>query len=263
MAAIAVREERGRSAGRSLAIPAIRVAIVAAALLLWEIAARSGLFFEGVFPPLHLIALAAYSLLTSVEFYYNLWVTGYEVFWGLVIGGGIGLATGVMLGSSNFLGRAYEPLVYYVSPTPKIILFPLAITWFGVDAGSKIGLGAIAAFFPVALNVAAGVRNINPIWKRVGRSFGVRWDQMLTKIYLPAINGSIVNAFRLGLAVAIISILLAETKLSREGLGFLVSGAFRSYDMPTMYALLVVIFCIALAINNAFARASGGQKDVL
>lgn len=262
MSTIAVQASRSASS-RPLTVPAIRIAAILLTFVLWEMAARSGMFFKGVIPPLHLIVMALASLLTSMELYYNLWVTGYELFWGLLIGGGIGFAIGLVLGSSDYLGKAFEPIVYYISPTPKIILFPIVIAWFGVDAGSKIGLGAIAAFFPVALNVATGVRTINPIWKRIGHSFRASRLQMLTKIYLPAMNGAIVNAFRLGFAVAMISILLAETKLSKEGLGFMVTHNFRSFDMPRMYALLAIIFCIALVVNTIFTRMSGGRKRVV
>src|SRR5258708_39062470 len=87
------------------------------------------------------------------------------------------------LGASRLLARAYEAYLYYLGPTPKIIFFPVMIMWFGVGAGSKIAMGAVSCFFPIALNVAAGMREIDPVLIRVGNSFRANTWQMVTKIY--------------------------------------------------------------------------------
>src|SRR6202040_4481618 len=100
-------------------------------------------------------------------------------------GGLGGLAVGLALGASKLLGRAYEAYLYYLGPTPKIIFFPVMIMWFGVGAGSKIAMGAVSCFFPIAISTASGMRQIDRVLIRVGRSFrAIAW-QMVTKIYLP------------------------------------------------------------------------------
>ncbi len=91
------------------------------------------------------------------------------------------------------------------------------IMWFGVGPGSKVAMGTISCFFPVVLSAAAGVRQIDKVLIRVGRSFRVNTWQMVTKIYLPAMRQPIINGVRLGLGVAVIGTLLAETKLSNQG----------------------------------------------
>ena len=122
--------------------------------------------------------------------------------------------------------RAYEPFLYYLGPCPKIIFFPVMIMWFGVGPGSKVAMGAISCFFPVALNVAGGMREIDKVLIRVGRSFRANTWQMVTKIYMPAMRHPIINGVRLGLGVCLIGTLLAETKLSNRGIGFLVIQAY-------------------------------------
>ena len=93
------------------------------------------------------------------------------------------------------------------------------IMWFGVGPGSKVAMGAISCFFPVALNVAGGMREIDKVLIRVGRSFRANTWQMVTKIYMPAMRHPIINGMRLGLGVCLIGTLLAETKLSNRGVG--------------------------------------------
>jgi len=77
---------------------------------------------------------------------------------------------------------------------------------------------------------------------------------MVTKIYLPAMRAPIMNGVRLGLGVAVIGTLLAETKLSNRGLGYLVIQAYSLFDMPRMYALLIVLFVLAIGANAIVSR---------
>jgi ABC-type nitrate/sulfonate/bicarbonate transport system permease component len=231
----------------------LRLAIIATLLVAWELLAHSGLLFQDVVPSLLKIAAALGTLLVASVFWSNLVVTAVEVGLAMMIGGGAGLATGIIVGGSRFLTRAYEPFLYYLGPTPKIIFFPVMIMWFGIGTGSKIAMGALSCFFPVALSAAAGMRQIDQTLINVGRSFRARPLQMVTKIYIPAMIAPIVNGLRLGLGVAIIGTLLAETKLSNKGLGFLIIQSYQRFDMPEMYAILIVVFTIAALINSAFA----------
>jgi NitT/TauT family transport system permease protein len=66
---------------------------------------------------------------------------------------------------------------------------------------------------------------------------------------------------RLGLGVALIGTLLAETKLSNRGIGFLVIQAYSIFNMPQMYALLIVLFVIAIGANTLIGRF-GGLDDI-
>ena len=232
----------------------LRVALVAATLLGWEALARSGWLFRDVVPPLSAIGGAVLRVLANADFYGNLGVTLAEIAVSLVIGGLAGLAVGIAFGANRFLARAFESLVYYLGPTPKIIFFPVMIMWFGVGPGSKIAMGVVSCFFPVAISVAAGMRQIDAVLIRVGRSFRASTGQMVTRIYLPAMRAPIVNGVRLGLGVAIIGTLLAETKLSNRGLGYLIIQAYATFDMPRMYALLIVLFVLAIGANALIGR---------
>jgi NitT/TauT family transport system permease protein len=102
------------------------------------------------------------------------------------------------------------------------------------------------------------MRQIDRVLIRVGRSFRARTWQMVSKIYLPAMRVPVVNGVRLGLGVAVIGTLLAETKLSNRGVGFLVINSYSTFDMPRMYALLIVVFVIAIGANTLVGRLGAG-----
>jgi ABC-type nitrate/sulfonate/bicarbonate transport system permease component len=240
----------------------LRVAIVGAILGGWEALAASGLLFRDVVPSLVAIGKALGRLLANPEFYGNLGATAFEIGVAMVIGTAAGLTVGILLGANRFLSRAFESLIFYLGPTPKIIFFPVMIMWFGVGAGSKIAMGVVSCFFPVAISAAAGMREIDRTLIRVGRSFRASTWDMVTKVYLPAMRAPILNGIRLGLGVAIIGTLLAETKLSNRGLGYLVMQAYATFDMPRMYALLIVLFVLSIGVNALIGRLGRGRGAV-
>ena len=235
----------------------LRIVIITVVLGGWEALSASGLLFKDVVPSLIKIGEALVTMLSTPAFYTNLGVTAQEVGAALAIGGLAGLAAGLVLGASPFMARAYEPYFYYLAPTPKIIFFPVMIMWFGVGLGSKVAMGSISCFFPVALSVAAGMRGIDKVLVRVGRSFRASTLQTITKIYLPAMRAPMINGVRLGFGVAVIGTLLAETKLSNQGLGFMVIQAYTLFNMPMMYALLIIVFAIAIGANTLLGWLAG------
>jgi ABC-type nitrate/sulfonate/bicarbonate transport system permease component len=235
----------------------LRTAIVLALLAIWEFLAHSGWLYRDVVPSLLAIARAVADLLTHGEYYYNLAVTAGEIGAALAIGGGSGLVIGLVLGANRFLSKAFEPYLYYLGPTPKIIFLPICIMWFGVETPSKIALGTFSCFFPIALSVAAGMRQIDLVLIRVGQSFRASTMQMVLKIYLPAMRHPIINGVRLGFGFALIGVLLAETRLSNKGVGFLIMQADSTFDMPRMYAMLLVLFVVAIGANAVIGRLGG------
>jgi NitT/TauT family transport system permease protein len=235
----------------------LRLALVVGALLGWELLARSGWLYRDVVPSLFAIGHALADLFSHADYYFHLAVTSGEIGAALSIGGLAGVATGILLGANRFLAKAFESYLYYLGPTPKIIFFPIMIMWFGVGSGSKIALGTLSCFFPVALSVAAGMRQIDKLLIHVGKSFRATSWQMVTKIYLPAMRHPIINGARLGFGVALIGTLLAETKLSNKGIGFLIIQAYSIFDMPRMYAMLIVLFMLAIGVNGLIGRLGG------
>jgi NitT/TauT family transport system permease protein len=248
----------------------LRIAILATLVVVWESVARSGILLREVVPSIVTIGGALIDLLGHADlkvslfghdffmpaFYWHLYVTVSEVAIGLTIGGIAGLTVGLLLGANPFLSQAFERFLYYLGPTPKIVFFPVMIMWFGVGPESKVAMGTLSAFFPIVLSAAAAMRQIEGVLIRVGRSFRLSTRQMVTKIYLPAMREPIVNGVRIGMGVALIGTLLAETKLSNKGIGFMIIDAYNAFDMPRMYAVLLVLFVIAIGANTLVGRAS-------
>jgi NitT/TauT family transport system permease protein len=243
------------AAARARLIAALAVMTACQAL------ASSGLLFRDVVPSLWRVAAALAVTLSSPAFYDNLGVTAVEFVVAIALGSIAGAGVGLALGANRFLAAAYERWVHYLAPVPKIIFFPALLLAFGAGPGSKIAMGAISCFFPVAISIASGVRGVRQVLLQVGRSFRATTWQMATKIYLPAVREPLLNGLRLGFGVAAIGVLLAETKLSKAGIGFLVMDAYRRFDMPGMYALLILVVLLVAAVNAAVTRLNRSPEQ--
>ena len=177
----------------------------------------------------------------------------------MAIGGFAGLAGRTCARGQSVPGAAFERFLYYLGPTPKIVFFPVMIMWFGVGPESKVAHGHDLLLLPD--RAQRGRRHApdrpgaDPRWREAS---ALNTWQMVTKIYLPAMREPIVNGVRLGLGVALIGTLLAETKLSNKGVGFLIIDAYNTFDMPRMYAVLIVLFVVAIGANALVGRASRG-----
>ena len=232
-------------------LPAWRLQFVTL-LAIWalcEAIAASGLFYEGVVPSLFTVVAALARLFADPQFWSNLSVTGMEIGVAFAMGGGAGLLIGLLLGGNRFLGAALEPYLAALAATPKIIILPIVYLMFGIGPGSKIAIGAFACFVPVALSTASGMRQINPVLIRVGRSLDLSRWQLVHKIYLPALVQPVAVGLLIALGAAIAVCLIAEIKFSRIGLGAMVIDSFNRSRFAEVYAVLIVIISLAVAGN--------------
>lgn len=231
-------------------VTVVRVLTVLAVWALYEAAARSQLFFEGVVPSSLLVLQALYATLTDASFYPHLGRTALEVAIGFLLGVAAGVAFGIVFGMWDFVGRMMSPLVYYLAPAPKIIFLPILLLLFGVGIGSKVAMAALSAFFPVVVATYAGMLHVKGVYLRVMASFNSSIFQTISKVYLPSLVAPVMTSLRLALGVAFIGTLLAEIKLSNLGLGHLIIQHYNFLRIPEMYAVLLLTFVIAVAANS-------------
>jgi ABC-type nitrate/sulfonate/bicarbonate transport system permease component len=244
------------AAGRARLSPPrrLQIATLLGLLAAWEIVSATGLIYRGVVPSWLSIGAALFRLLASQAFWFNLSVTLFEIGLALLIGGVVGILAGMLIGSSRLLAAAVEPLINCVASTPKVIFLPLLYLAFGIGVGSKIAVGALGCFFPMVIGVTAAMLQLNPVLVRVGKSFGLPWWRMVQKIYLPSLVEPIGNGLRIAIGVAIAVCLIAETRFSYAGLGFMVIDSFNRSRFPDVYAVLIVIIGLAVAVNALVSR---------
>jgi NitT/TauT family transport system permease protein len=233
----------------------ILAATVLAGLAAWELLGRTRLFLPDLFPSLAAIAVALADQLGSPTLWPHVGASLAAVGGGLLLAFAAGVPVGVAVGARRPLAAVCEPLILYLAVVPKIIVLPVFILLFGIGVQSKLAVAATAAFFPIALLTIAGVRDVKPIYRAVAKVVGARPVQVATRVYLPAVTGYVVAGLRFGMGAAVTGALLAETKVAKAGLGFLLVRHYGEYRIADMYAVFVLILLLAAVANAAMTAA--------
>ena len=217
----------------------------------WESIGRTGLLFPELFPSVLSVLQSLWTYVTTPVILPHLKASLYEVGGALIFAAATGIPLGILFGSRQNWYQVAEPLILYAAVVPKIVIFPIFILFLGIDVRSKLAVGAIAAFFPIALLTIAGMREVKKVYVDVARMVGASAFQIATRIYLPAIAGQIFTGIRIGMGAAVTGALLAETKIANAGLGFLIVEYYGQFRIADMYSLLLFIFILAALVNTA------------
>lgn len=233
---------------------ALRLGAVAVLAVLWQTASYVSPGEGRIVPSLWAILTALFVLIAEPSTYAHIFITTSEIVAAILLGTGAAAAVLLISTRSATLVGGLAALLYWLAPTPKIIFFPVALGLFGVDYGSKIAIGALSVFFPVALSLLIAVRQIPIIYMDVARSFGLGAWQIVTKVYVPCLWTAALTGIRLGAGLGIIGVLLAETKLSNRGLGHLAVQYYSAFKIKELYAVLIITFVLAALLNLLISR---------
>ena len=247
---------RSAAAGgrRELGVNQIRILTIVGCVAVWQAISNSGLFYKDVVPSIVEISVAIFNEIIDSGFYHDLGITLAEHMVGFTVGSLFAIAVGISLGANPFLRRAVEPYINGIGSTPKIVFLPILFLMFGTGIESKMAKGALSAFFPVVFSTTLGMVLINPVLLRVGESFNLTHWQMVAKIYMPAMVNPIITGLRLGMAITVIGILVAEIKFSNGGLGYRLSNYYDQFQIAPMYAVIILIFALAALANVGMTR---------
>lgn len=218
-------------------------------VVVWELIGRTGLLFPDLFPSVGEILKSLWLYLTTPLIVPHLKASLYEVGGALGLAVLIGIPAGIVCGSRRGWLQVAEPLILYAAVVPKIVIFPIFILFLGIDVHSKLAVGAIAAFFPIVLLTLAGVREVKRVYIDVARTAGATPYQVAAHVYLPAVAGQVFTGIRIGMGAAVTGALLAETKIAKAGLGFMIVEYYSQFRIADMYSLLLFIFILASLAN--------------
>ncbi len=175
----------------------------------------------------------------------NIWAdlgtSGFEFATGYVGALVVGLALGIAMGWYMRFQYALDPFVNFLYSTPRIVLIPLFIIWFGIDWQSKVAVIFLGALFPVVINTMAGVRNTDGALLRVARSFGASETLIFQRVVLPGAVPFILTGFRLGVGHALTGVVVGELIAARHGVGKLISDFGVTFQTPKMFAAILFI----------------------
>jgi NitT/TauT family transport system permease protein len=162
----------------------------------------------------------------------------------------VGIPLGLLMGWFGRARAAFNPAIQVLRPISPIAWIPVAILWFGVSDLAPIFLIFLASLFPITTAAMAAVQNIQLVYIRVARNFGIRGLELFKKVVFPAALPQILTGLRLALGVAWLVVVAAEMIAVNSGLGYLIidaRNAGKRYDL--VVAGMAMIGLIGLGLD--------------
>src|SRR4029079_11297827 len=221
-------------------------------LLFWELVSRllvaNALFLAAPSQ----IVYAIYQLTMTGELGRYIYISSIEFAIGYVIAAVIGIALGFGMASSPRFKQAMQPWISGFYATPTIALAPLFILWLGIGIWSKVLVVIFLVLFPVTINTEAGLRTTSERLIEMLKSFGANERQIFFKVSLPSAVPFILAGLKLGIGRGLIGVVVAELFGSRAGLGRLISQSADAFNMPELFAGVIVLAVAGIAMTAGF-----------
>jgi sulfonate transport system permease protein len=232
---------------------ALTWAVPLALLAAWQVASSLGILPARILPAPSAVAQAAVELSASGALWQNLAVSAARAVVGLLIGGGIGFALGLLTGLSRLGERLLDPTLQMIRNVPHLALIPLVIIWFGVEEEARIFLVALGVFFPIYLNTYHGVRSVDPQLIEMARVYGMKPGRLFTRVILPGALPSILVGLRFALGVMWLTLIVAETIAASSGIGHMAMAA-REFMRTDVIMLSILIYAVLGKLADSATR---------
>ncbi|HZN51157.1 MAG TPA: ABC transporter permease [Methylomirabilota bacterium] len=242
----------------SFAVPVVLLA-------LWEIASRLAVVSPRYFPAPTTIAWVLVDRFVEGDLGAQSLVTLARLACAFALAAVPGVLLGLLMGIARPVRAAIEPYIAFIFPVPKITLLPFLLIILGVGEPAFVLTGATSAFFQIVISTLGGVQTLDPRLLEAGRNYGAHGARLFWKVILPAALPSIFTGLRLGLGLALVSLVAVEFIAAKSGLGHLVYRHWQMLSTPEMYAAFVLVGALGLALTRGLralqARILTWQDD--
>src|SRR5919106_6923125 len=213
---------------------------------IWEIAGRSG--NAHLLPPLSKVITVWIELLVSGQLFQALAVSFQALVWGFLLSVLLGVPLGLLMGRYRRLESFLNIYMTALLTVPMISFIPFLVIAFGLGLHSRVWIVFLFAFVIIAINTTAGVRNVEPGYMEMARSFGARESELFLKVILPAALPMIMAGIRLGMGRAVLGMVTSRMILAVVGFGAMLMTFGASFNSPALFATLLTIILLAVAL---------------
>ncbi len=222
-------------------------------IAVWQVAAQTGWLSSRILPEPWAVAKAFASLGASGELWTHLKVSLWRAIASFAVGGGLGLALGLLTGSFRTAETLLDTTLQMVRNIPALALIPLVILWFGIDETAKLFLVSIGVFFPVYLNTFHGIRSVDQGLVEMARSYGVSGFALYRDVILPAALPSILVGVRFSLGLVWVLLIVAETISAQSGIGYMTMNA-REFLQTDVVLVGILLYALLGKLADLLAR---------
>ena len=231
-------------------VVAARLALLALVLAAWQLLPSRGLVNPLLLPPLGDVLQMLGEQLQRAQVREALAVSAVEVILAFVIAVPLGAALGVLIAENDYLGQVFKPVLFVVFAIPKSIFLPLFILVFGTSFQQKVAYAAFTTTFVVLMSAAAAVESVKQDYLLVARSYGASRMQVLTRVYVPSMLPILLETLRISMIFNFTGVMIAEMYASRTGIGHLISNWGENFQLPELFAGVIMLSVVAIAFNE-------------
>ena len=240
--------------GRALSRYLPAAALFAALLAAWQLAV-SGLGLREYLLPAPMRVIQA-MLGDEIPWPRHVGVTALEIGGAFVVAGAVGVALGIAVAWTPLLSRALVPFLVFVNTLPKVAVAPLFLLWLGYGVVPNMLIGALIGFFPVVINTAVGLSQVDEELLDLGRVFNAPKWKVFTTIRIPNAYPYILSALKVTATAAVVGAIVGEFVASQQGLGYVIITTQGSMNTPVAFAALVWISLVGLAVYGLVVLAA-------
>jgi NitT/TauT family transport system permease protein len=245
------RAEAGRQAAPRAKRDWLRAALPCGVALLFLLAWDLSVRFSGsdLFPKPIEVARAIVELIRHGLLLKYVVASLFRVSWGFALATVVGVPFGLVLGWYGRAAQAFNPLIQIFRPISPIAWIPVAILWFGVSDAAPIFLIFLASVFPITVSAMAAVRNMQPVYVRAAKNFGLSEWELFRQVIFRACLPQIITGLRIALGIAWLVVVAAEMIAVNSGLGYLIidaRNAGKRYDLVVAGMLMIGLIGLGL-----------------
>lgn len=227
----------------------LRTALLGAALAALEIACRAGWIDPVALIAPSRMAVGAYRLLASGEYYADMLLTLSNVSLALLFSVAFGFLGGIVLHRLPRLRRALDPLLASYYAVPTFMFYPLFIVLFGLNRWPLVAIGFLFGVVAMMLNTLNGFERVPAVLAKTARVLRLSRMQEIALVTLPACAPYIFTGVKLAIVYSFIGVIAGEFVLSGAGFGFKIAFAYNNFDNPTMYGLMLLLLLLVGSVN--------------
>ncbi len=221
-------------------------------LILWEIAARTGLLNPSLFPSLSDTLVAFARLVDKGHLLEHAKVSLFRQSSGFFLAAFFGILSGMLMVESRWVRNVLEPLLRATFPLPKSALIPLFILWLGIGDSAKVAAVFLGCLLPIVVSTYNAARGINKqlVWS--AWSLGTPKWLIPWKVVLPAALPEVMSGLRISLALSFTLMVSAEFLIGQRGLGTLIATLGEDGDYPGMFAAVLAVTLMGFTADRIF-----------
>ncbi|CAH1678089.1 Hydroxymethylpyrimidine ABC transporter, transmembrane component [Hyphomicrobiales bacterium] len=167
---------------------------------------------------------------------------------GFLLSAAIGIPLAMLIAGSRTVESYLYPLLVFSQSIPKVAIAPLFVVWFGFGMTPKVISAFLLGVFPVIVSGVQGFKSLDPDMRDLARSMKASWLQSFVMVKLPHAMPAIFAGLKVSVTLAVVGAVVGEFVGSNSGLGFVLQRSIGNFELPTMFAALVLLAAIGVIL---------------